>query len=419
MTIRLPYRWELLGWLWLAYLFNQADRQAFSIVLPLIKADLRLSDVEVGLVASMLTLALAVTIPFAGYAGDILSRKRIVVYSLLAWSAATLVTGFGNGLIWLILVRSLATGVGEAFYAPSAFALIGQHHQETRGRAMAIHQTSLYVGVVGSGLVAGWLGQHYGWRAAFWAFGGAGIFLAGALGMRLRDTIPPTKEERPKLGVVAGTLVRTPTVAFLSIGLSALVFVNVGYLTWMPAQLHERFGLSLVEAGFASMFYHHVTAFCGVLLGGWLSDRVARRRASGRMELQAAALLAGAPFLYWLGSNSSLAGSLAALAGFGFFRGVFDSNTYAALFEVVQSRLHASATALVTAFAFLTGSLAPVALGAVKQTVGLSSGLSWLAVVYVCGGMSMVLGAIFTFPGDHSRAMELSPSGGQLVSSGR
>lgn len=419
MTIRLPYRWELLGWLWLAYLFNQADRQAFSIVLPLIKADLRLSDVEVGLVASMLTLALAVTIPFAGYAGDILSRKRIVVYSLLAWSTATLVTGFGNGLIWLILIRSLATGVGEAFYAPSAFALIGQHHQETRGRAMAIHQTSLYVGVVGSGLVAGWLGQHYGWRAAFWAFGGAGIFLAVALGMRLRDTIPPTKEERPKLGAVAGTLVRTPTVAFLSVGLSALVFVNVGYLTWMPAQLHERFGLSLVEAGFASMFYHHVTAFCGVLLGGWLSDRIARRRASGRMELQAAALLAGAPFLYWLGSNSSLAGSLAALAGFGFFRGVFDSNTYAALFEVVQSRLHASATALVTAFAFLAGSLAPVALGAVKQTVGLSSGLSWLAVVYVCGGLSMVFGAIFTFPGDHSRAMKLSPSGGQLVSSGR
>jgi sugar phosphate permease len=284
---------------------------------------------------------------------------------------------------------------------------------------MAVHQTALYAGVVGSGVIAGWLGQHYGWRAAFWAFGAAGLLLAGGLQMRLRETAAPSKENRPRLREVVGTLVRTPSVAFVAAGLGALIFVNVGYLAWMPTHLYERFGLSMVQAGFASMFYHHAAAFCGVLLGGWLSDRIARRRASGRMELQAAALLAGAPSLYWLGSSSTLGGTLCLLGGFGFFRGVYEASIYAALFQVVRPRLHASATALVSGLACLAASLAPVALGAIKQSVGLSTGLSWLAAVYACGGLSLIAGAIFAFPRDLHRMEEGSPHGGQLVSSGR
>ncbi len=165
----LPYRWELLVWLWLAFLFNQADRQVFNVVLPAIRAGLGLTAVQAGLVGSVFTIALAIVIPVAGYVGDIWSRKRIVVFSLFGWSVSTLLTGFSPGLLYLIIVRSVATGVGEGFYAPSAFAMIGEHHVETRAQAMALHQTSLYLGVVLSGLVAGWLGDHFGWRSAFWA----------------------------------------------------------------------------------------------------------------------------------------------------------------------------------------------------------------------------------------------------------
>ncbi len=86
-----------------------------------------------------------------------------------------------------------------------------------------------------------------------------------------------------------------------------MVFVNVGYLTWAPSYLYERFHLSLAEAGLASMLIHHACAAPGVLLGGAISDRLAPSRPRVRLELQGIALLCGAPFLYLVGAGSTAA----------------------------------------------------------------------------------------------------------------
>jgi MFS family permease len=397
-----PYRWELLAWLWLAFFFNQADRQVFGTVLPQLTAELGLSDIEAGMVASIFTAALAVMVPLAGYAGDNWSRKRLVAGSLLGWSAATLLTGFASGLVFLIVVRSVATGAGEAFYAPSANSLIGEHHVETRGRAMAIHQTSLYLGVVASGLLAGGIADRYGWRASFWIFGACGIALAALIAWRLQ----PDRERSAQAGTIPVRLVlsvvlRRPTVLLLALAFACMVFVNVGFLTWMPTHLHTRFGLSLAAAGFSSMFYHHAAAFLGVMLGGHVSDRLAVTASRRRLDLQASALLLGAPFIALLGAPSGPAVSYLALAGFGLFRGMYDSNIYASLFEVIEPRFRASAAALVIAFAFLAGAIAPVALGAAKQVFGLSVGLSLLAVVYLAGSGAVAIASWRFFAGDY------------------
>ncbi len=411
----LPYRWELLVWLWLAFLFNQADRQVFNVVLPAIRAGLGLTAVQAGLVGSVFTIALAIVIPVAGYVGDIWSRKRIVVFSLFGWSVSTLLTGFSPGLLYLIIVRSVATGVGEGFYAPSAFAMIGEHHVETRAQAMALHQTSLYLGVVLSGLVAGWLGDHFGWRSAFWIFGSLGIAAALALQWRLRDAAPANRRnvkatpcgrlqlaDQLPVRLVLKTLAATPTALLLAFGLGGVVFVNVGYLTWMPTYLHERFGMSLAAAGFSSMFYHHATAFLGVLLGGRVSDRLARTHPQARPLLQGSALLVGAPFLLLLGRADQFWLVCTALAGFGFFRGLYDSSTFASLYEVIDRRFHASATGAMTAFAFAIGSVAPVALGAVKQAIGLAIGLSVLSLVYLAASLCLFAAVFFTFGRDYA-----------------
>ncbi|MEN6494401.1 MAG: MFS transporter, partial [Thermoguttaceae bacterium] len=160
----LPYRWELILLLWFAYFFNQADRQVYSVVLPSLQGDLGLSDVQAGLVGSIFMWTYALLVPIAGYAGDVLRRKWIVFWSLLVWSTATLLSGMTTGLIGLVVLRSLATGGGEAFYYPSANSLIGQYHEKTRALAMSIHQTSAYAGIVASGLIAGWLADQFGWR---------------------------------------------------------------------------------------------------------------------------------------------------------------------------------------------------------------------------------------------------------------
>ena len=389
----MKYRWELLGWLWLAFFFNQADRQVFNVIIPVLRRELALSDVQLGLVSSVFIAANGLMVPIAGFLGDVYSRKRIIVISLFAWSMATLCTGFGMGLIYLIVVRSIATAVGEAFYFPSAVAMLSTEHVKTRARALSVFQTSVYVGLVASGWIGGAIADRWGWRAVFWIFGGAGLVLSLPLRARLRDRRAEDAGERVAIRESLQAILGTPTARFAALACSAMIFVNVGYLVWMPSYLYERFHLSLAQAGLASMLVHHLFAFPGVMIGGMISDRFAPRRPQIRLELQAFALLAGAPFLYLLGRGSTEAVVYGALAGFGFFRGLYDSNTYPAFYSVIAPQFHSAASGLLIAFAFLVASAAPVLLGKAKETIGLAQGLSALSLVYVIGGLLAFWGA--------------------------
>ncbi|MBI5691082.1 MAG: MFS transporter [Verrucomicrobia bacterium] len=388
------YKWEALALLWFAFFFNQADRQIFGVVLPLIRADLHLTDAELGFIASALGWTLAITVPLAGWVSDRYPKNWIITASLCFWSAATLFTGVSSTLVQFILLRSVATGGGEAFYAPAANALISDLHRETRARAMAIHQTALYVGVVASGGVAGWIGQQWGWRPAFYVFGAGGIVLAVVFAWRLRRPEAPSaaKEEAPGAPrSIVRVFLGKPTAVLLTIAFTAVVFVNVGYLAWMPTFLHERFGLSLAAAGFSSMFYHHASALAGVLLGGWLSDRAVQSDPNARLKLQCLGLALGAPFLLFMGTGSTPFAVLGGSAGFGFFRGIFEANLYAVLFDVIAPTLRASASGFMIMFAFLTGACSPYLLGVLKPTLGLAHGLASLGVVYLLGALAIAL----------------------------
>jgi dipeptide/tripeptide permease len=197
----------------------------------------------------------------------------------------------------------------------------------------------------------------------------------------------------------------------LVLAFAGMVFVNVGYLTWTPTFFHEKFQMTLTEAGFRSMFYHHGPAFAGVLLGGWLSDRFAGTRARVRLEIQAASLLAGAPFIFLTGTLGSMEGSCMALAGFGLFRGLYDSNIYAALFEVIEPRYRASACSVLVCVAFVAAALSPVLLGWAKGTVGLSAGIASLSLVYVFSGISVIVGLSRYFERDRVREERVTVHG--------
>lgn len=386
------YKWELLVWLWLAYFFNQGDRQIFNIALPLIKADLGLSDAQLGLVGSIFILTLGVCFPIAGIVGDVFNRKKIVGYSLLFWSAATFFTGFSFSLVHLILLRSLAVGGGEAFYAPAAYGIIGEHHQRTRALAMSIHQTSLYVGIIFSGAIGGYIAQTYGWKSTFFLYGGAGIVLAGLLFWRLQPTpvavaATSVEENRRFIRQALAELFSKPSALLLCFAFLCLVVVNVGYTTWMPTFLHEKFQLSIAEAGFDSMFYHHVFAFIGVMSGGLLSDRLALKSPHYRLIIQCLGMLLGAPFIFGIGQASTPFLTYVFLSGFGFFRGWYESNLYASLFAVIEPRYRSSAVGLSAMFAFATASVVPFLLGYLKPTFGLANGLSTLALAYGAGAL--------------------------------
>ena len=182
----------------MAYLLNQADRQVFNTVLPAIRDALSLTDTSIGLIATIFNLCYAFMVPMGGWVGDKFSRKWVVTIAILVWSVATMFTGLATGVIMLILMRSVATGGGEAFFGPANYSLLGQYHKETRARAMSIHQTAYYIGVILAGWLAGLIADKLGWQYSFIIFGAVGVIWGIIMVIRL---FMASLSARPRCGM--------------------------------------------------------------------------------------------------------------------------------------------------------------------------------------------------------------------------
>ena len=400
------YKWEVLALLWIAFFLNQADRQVFNVVLPLIKADLHLSDMQIGSIATAFNLAFALLVPFAGYVGDLFSRKWIVVASILFWSIATMFTGLSNGVLMLILTRSVATGGGEAFFAPANYALLAGYHKNTRAFAMSIHQTSYYLGIILSGYLAGYIGQHYGWRNAFYVFGAVGVIHGLVLIFRLKDKTEEDNVrtvEKIRFREALKVLFKTPTAILLILAFSCMVFIQTAYLTWTPTYLYDKFSMSLSQAGFNSMFYTYFFAFVGIIIAGKYSDRLAKKNPGSRLLMQATGSLCAAPFLVLMGSSNALFTIYIGFAGFGFARAFFDANTYTVLYDVIPEKFQSTVSGIMIMTGFSVGSFSPLILGYLKPISGLSFGIASLAVVWVLCGILLLIAYKYYFRRDYAR----------------
>ena len=400
-------KWLMLALLSCAFFFHQADRALFGLLTIPIQDELHLTDLQIGWVNMALFVTLAVTTPFAGILGDRFSRKWIITFSLLFWSLMTACTGFVGGICGLIFFRSVATGGGEAFYSPSAFALLAAHHKETRSVAFSIHQSALYVGLMFSGALVAWaLHLLGGWRPVFFVFGGLGFLLGILFCFALKDGT--TKASRPDAGIARGSLKYAIKAFFLNPaalcamgGYLAVVFVNNAYMCWAPKFMARKFeDLSVGTAGFGTMFWHHVAALAAILVGGFVADRLVRRNPKGRPLMQALALILGAPMLVWFGFSPTVAAAWIAVASYGVFRGLTEVNTHPSLFDVVEPQYRSTAEGLMNLVVFLVGSTAPLLMGALSDRYGVrgfEAGFAALGAVYVFGGLAMLVSVSFFF----------------------
>ncbi|MBP5721847.1 MAG: MFS transporter, partial [Bacteroidales bacterium] len=406
------YKWEVLALLWVAYLLNQADRQVFNTVLPAIRDTLSLTDTSVGLIATVFNLFYALMVPLGGWAGDRFSRKWVTTLAILFWSVATMFTGLASGVVMLVLMRSIATGGGEAFFGPANYSLLGQYHTDTRARAMSIHQTSYYVGVILAGWLAGHIADRLGWKYSFIIFGAAGVVWGIVMMLRLRDKTPVnekaavTDTQASKPGLLDGfkTVFTTPTALMLTLGFSAFIFVITGYMTWVPAYLQEEFGQNQEMAGLHSMLWTYVAAFLGVLLAGTVSDKWGAKDHKVRMIIQGAGLILGSLFLFFMGSISTLWVLYMSFAGWGFFRAFFDANIYTVLYDVTPERLHASCSSAMIMTGFAVGALAPVVLGAMKESMGsLTATFPLLGIIWAVAGVALLAVARLRYQKDYDK----------------
>ena len=436
------YKWFVVAMLSCAFFFHQADRALFGLLTIPIQQDLGLTDVQIGWINTVLSWTLAAMTMVAGFAGDRLSRKWLITGSLIFWSLMTICMGFVGdwrilgftvpAFIVVMFFRSIATGGGESFYAPSAMALMASHHKETRSVAFSIHQAALYVGLMTSGVLVAWALKVLGsWRNVFIVFGGCGFLLGLFFIWALRDNDDGAKEKDSKEskdggdapGLFAGlrAFFCNPSAILSTIGFVAIVFVNNAYLFWAPKFMALKFkaeyaaslgvdastaeGLKAIvgAAGTQTMLLHHLFAFAAIMAGGVLTDKFVKRMPRFRLGFQAVSLLLGAPCLVLAGFGPSIGLTVAMTALYGVFRGAFEVNTHAAVFDVVAPEHRSTVVGCMVMSAFFFGGLSGVAMGKLSDAygvMGFQMGFAVLGAAYVVGALAVAASFFFTFRRD-------------------
>ncbi len=308
----------------------------------------------------------------------------------------------------LILTYCVLNGLGQTFYYPSATSLISQLHKETRATALSLLQVGLYLGIIGCSWASGWMaeGGPEGWRMPFWLFGGIGLAWAVALAFFLKDTkpVPPVgAPQKASVGEAVKAMLGKPSALLLALGFGMMVYVDSGFKTWMPTYL----GSSSFENDFKALsdrlpwlkgapalfavVWHYLGALVGVMVASRVSDRLVKTRPSIRMEMNIIGLAVAAPFIWWMAHANTLLGCCVAMALFGVFRGVYDSNLFASLFDVIKPRYHASAGGIMLCCAFIFGSSSSTVLGWMKKTFSMQTGLASLAGFYLVGALVILV----------------------------
>ncbi len=186
------YSWYVLGVLVVVYILNFIDRQIVSILAVDIKADLDLSDADMGFLggAAFAVFYALFGVPL-GRLADNWHRVRLLSLGLALWSAMTALSGFARNQLTLSLART-GVGVGEATASPTAYSLIsGYFPKRARATALAIYSSGLYLGggvslLIGASVVKGWDKAYpgggplglVGWQAAFLVVGIPGLLVA-------------------------------------------------------------------------------------------------------------------------------------------------------------------------------------------------------------------------------------------------
>ncbi len=395
--------WLLVGLLVPVAVLNYLDRQMLSTMKGSITGDIPsiASKADWGLVLALFKWTYAVLSPFGGWIADRFSKRHIIAGSLFLWSAVTWWTGHVTSFQELLVVRALM-GISEAFYIPTALAFITESHpNETRSRAVGLHQAGIYIGQILGGF-AGYAAESpaIGWRTAFTTCGIAGAAYALPLLLLLRpnppvEAAPPPSPENPATDSARAT---SPWIALLSnrnFVLLVLYFTLpaiAGWVIrdWMPEILREKFLLGQGKAGVSAILFVQIASLLGGLAGGILADRWMRHTQRGRILTSAIGMCLFLPALFGVGNASTLPLALVGLIVFGIGWGFFDCNNMPILCQIARPEHRATGYGIMNLVSISCGGFGDWLFGVLRDQgtplnviFGAFSGLALLSIVIV------------------------------------
>jgi len=393
----------LVAFMWVAYFLNYCDRQAVFSMTGSLKTDLKMTDTQLGLVGAIFLWVYAFGCPIAGQIGDRLSKRLLVVLSLVIWSLVTVATGFAGTAVMMLGLRA-AMGISESLFMPTAVALTANAHTpDRRSRAIAALTTAQIAGTVAGSWFGGWMADRGEWRAAFFILGAVGVLYAIPYFLFLRtvDENPAGVVKTSGRSLAVSVLTKIPTFLLLCLVFPVFVFGLWLLYGWLPTFLREKFELTQADAAFNATVYLQATTAVGLLGGGILADTLYHRTKASRLWLMTASLIFCAPCLHYLGSSDTLLATRLAAAGFGLFSGLLMGNIFPAAFEVVPADTRASAVGILNFFGAIMSGFAALFGGMWKASLGIDRLLSITALAYIAAGLALVFGIKVLFPRDH------------------
>jgi MFS family permease len=376
--------WFMLAIITIAYICSGADRFVLTLLVVPIKAALRLSDTQVGLLQGLAFLFIysVAGIP-AGYFVDRLHRVRLLAASVVVWSAMTVGCAFAQQFVPLLIGRG-GVAIGEATIVPTFYSLMADRFSPARrGMAIGLHLSvaTLCSGgilLAGGALVAGLvrhgpfmiphLGVFAPWQATLAIFGAPGLVIAPLVLLMkepARHKASGRSETHPSVRRFYASNAGTLAIHHLAIGLCGIV-VNAG-MTWGAPFMMRVHGWTLSQVG-PIVGLAFLGASVGLFGGGLLSDRLSRSGDRARFVFWGASAFAGAVCggAFPLVADGGLAVALFGLAIF--LANVPFGGVVAALNEIVDNRVRGTVAAIFGLTFSIFSSAGPLVVGILNDT---------------------------------------------------
>ena len=297
------YRAYVMFILVVVYTFNFIDRQIIGILAVPIKADLALSDTQLGLMGG-LAFALfytALGIPVAMLA-DRRNRVWIMTIALTVWSAMTAVCGTVQNF-WQLFAARVGVGIGEAGGVAPAYSLISDYFpQPQRARALSIYSFGIPIGGALGIVFGGIIASKVDWRYAFFAVGIAGIVIAPIFKLTVKEPergqydANHVKTTPPAFATIVRKLSTKPSFWLMSFGASCSSMIGYGMFFWLPSFFVRSYSITLLDA---SLFYGAILligGLAGIWVGGSLADKFGASKRAAYVVIPALAFVATVPF---------------------------------------------------------------------------------------------------------------------------
>lgn len=402
-------KWWLLFLLWWDYFILYIHRNDIFFVFPLLRSELVFSEFQLGMVGTVFQWGYALVSPFVGYLGDRFDRRAILIWSALLSALVTFGIGISLGPGQIIFLRVLLA-VTQAASVPAAAALIADFHpSRTRSTAIGIYLTSPFAGLLVSGILGGYLAEHFGWRRSFLVFGVLGLLmtLALAIFLKKRDGTSGARPVESSPGTSLWPVIREvlSSKTCVALGVVSVLdgIVRLTVTTWLPAFFFEKFSMNLTNAGAFSTQFIQPASVLGVLAGGKTGDWSAQRSVRGRVFIQAVGLLGMVPALYIMGFSSSVPAISVAMLAYGFALGLNLANLWPSTFQVLSPKSRSTAVGLFNCAGSVLGGWVPAAVGAATSMVNLGTIIGMLSIVSMISSLICILTALRFLPKEAAR----------------